>query len=86
MISLVGLPLQLGYCRTRPVGWWIFDRDHIQQTVTDLVSGNDVALSKEEVLTDFKAKKWRTFESLRFNVPPYAQFTSPNSALVYPHK
>jgi len=42
----------------------------------------DVALSAEEILADYKAKEWLTFESLQFCVPPYAQFTSPSSAVI----
>ena len=42
----------------------------------------DAALSAEEIAADYKAKEWLTFESLQFNVPPYAQFTSPSSAVI----
>ncbi|MHC4741080.1 MAG: LamG-like jellyroll fold domain-containing protein [Planctomycetota bacterium] len=42
----------------------------------------DVALSPEEIAADYKAKEWLTFESLQFNAPPYAQFSSPSSAVI----
>jgi len=43
-VSMLCLPLQTGRCRTKPVGWWVFDREHVRQRVRDLAGGNDATM------------------------------------------
>ncbi|MHC4325488.1 MAG: LamG-like jellyroll fold domain-containing protein, partial [Planctomycetota bacterium] len=40
-------------------------------------------LTEHEILADYKARETLTFEALSFKVPPYLQFTSPESATIF---
>lgn len=75
---LVLLQLVVVLCQPKPVGWWIFDRAHIRQSITDNTGNHDAAM---DVSLQF-AEESLTFKALNFKVPPYLQFISPESAII----
>ena len=63
--------------QTKPVGWRVFGQAHVHRVITDIG-----ILSSQEIVEDSKGKESLAFERLRFKVPPYLQFISPESAVV----